>query len=252
MTTEQTYEQAYEAHLNQENDKALSLLDQVLAQDNSYAPAYFLKANIFLLDFENPRQAEAIELFEKAIELNPTSKEYRLAFADGYMQSAFKAFGDDKAQADFYKQAIAVCDFVTNEMESDNYPEDWIAGAYEKKGICYNTLGDLEQAIQNYDMARLMSPRYTHLLIIMSQLKAEGLQDAQGALTTLDEYVEYCETNKDVLVFESELASAYYHRGKLKAEHLSQKEAGLQDLSKALEYENSDFYREEYETIKQS
>jgi tetratricopeptide (TPR) repeat protein len=211
-----------------------------------------LQATIHHHDFENPRRDEAIASYQKAIELNPTSKEYRLALVDGYMGKAFDLFGDAEGQASYYRRAIEVCDFVTNEMESDNYPEDWIAGVYEKKGICYGTLQDYEQAIQNYDMARLMSPRYSHLLTTMAQIKADILNDAEGALAYLNEYVEYCESNKGNTVFENTLAEAYYHRGKLKVAHLNQKEAGLQDLAQALEYENSDFYREEYELVKQA
>ena len=252
MTTEQLYEQAYEAHCNQQDSEALSLLAQVMAQDNQYAPAYFLQATILQHDFENPNVEEAIPLYQQAIELNPTSKEYRLSLVDAYMRKAFELFADSEGQASYYHKAIEVCDFVTNEMESDNYPEDWIAGAYEKKGISYGTLGNYEEAIQNYNTARLMSPRYSHLLTMIAQIKAEVLHDTAGALTAHDEYVAYCEENKGVMVFENTLAEAYYYRGKFKAEQLNQKEAGLQDLAKTLEYENSDFYREEYETIKQS
>lgn len=254
MSAEQFYEQAYEAHLNQEDDKALSLLSQAIAQDSQYAPAYFLQGNIHNLDFENPRRDEAIACYTKAIELNPTSKEYRLALIDAYMGKGFDAFGNAEAQAEYYRQAIAVCDYVTNEMESDNYPEDWIAGAYEKKGISYGTLGNYEEAIQNYDMARLLSPRYMHLLTIIASLKAEQLNDKEGALATLDEYVHFNTEgyweHGDMYAHTINPAEAYYHRGKLKIDHLNQKEAGLQDLAKVLEYENSDFYREEYEMAK--
>lgn len=252
MTTEQLYEQAYEAHCNQEDAKALELLAQTIAQDNQYAPAYFLQGNIHNLNFENPRRDEAIACYTKAIELTPTSKEYRLALIDAYMGKGFDAFGDEEAQAEYYRQAIAVCDYVTNEMESDNYPEDWIAGAYEKKGICYGVLQDYEQAIQNYDMARLMSPRYSHLLTTIADIKKDILNDAEGALAMLEEYVTYCENNKGIIVFENTLAEAYYYRGKLKVTHLNQKEAGLQDLAKAVEFDPSDFYKEEFELVRQA
>lgn len=246
MDTEELYFLAKEHYDNNDTEAALAQLDELVARE--YVPACVLKASILIGQEE--KQDEIISLYHTAIKVEPTSKEHRLALVDAYLSKAFSLFGDEEAQAKYYQMAITECDYITNEMESDTYPEDWIAGAYEKKGISYGALQKYEEAVQNYDMARLMSPRYSHLLTIIASLKAEQLHDKEGALATLDEYVAYCETNKDVTVFENTLAEAYYHRGKLKIEHLHQKEAGLQDLAKAVEFEPSDFYKEEYESAK--
>lgn len=248
MDTEELYFLAKELYENNNIEAALAQLDELVARE--YVPACVLKASILI--GQEGKQDEIISLYHTAIKFEPTSKEYRLALIDAYMGKAFDLFGDNEAQARYYQMAITECDYITNEMEADNYPEDWIAGAYEKKGICYGTLQDYEQAVQNYDMARILSPRYSHLLTIIAQIKTDILQDVGGALMTLEEYVAYCENNRGVTVFENTLAEAYYYRGKLKIDHLNQKEAGLADLAKAVEFEPSDFYKEEFEMAKQA
>ena len=77
-----------------------------------------------------------------------------------------------------------------------------------------------------------------------------NLGNYEGALATLNEYVEYANNPENAMASDTDKISAYYERGKLKIEHLNQKEEGLKDLKKVLEYDNSDFYKEEYENAK--
>lgn len=258
MSIEELYEEANNAFFNQENEKALGLLDQLLQQNNSYAPAYALKGNIANSDFENPNGMLAIEHYTKAIEAAPTSKEYRLNRANAYMlmpQEMLKKEGFDFENQTkynhFYEKAIADCDYITNEMESDVFPEDWLAGAYDLKAGAYLSMQQFEEAISNYDMAKIMSERYTSASFSqISQIKINSLSDYAGALTTLDEYVAYCNNPESNFATDNVKAEAYYYRGKLKIDFLNDKKGGLQDLEKVLEYDNSDFYKEEYKSSK--
>lgn len=258
MSIEELYQEANNAFIDQENEKALNLLDQLLQQNNDYAPAYALKGNIANSDFDNPNGVLAIEYYTKAIESNPKSKEYRLNRANAYMlmpQEMIKKegfdFENETKHYHFYQKAIADCDYITNEMESDVFPEDWLAGAYELKGGAYLSMQQFEDAISNYDMAKNMSERYASASFSqISQIKINSLNDYEGALATLNDYVDYCNNSESELINDSTKAEAYYYRGKLKIDFLNDKKGGLQDLQKVLEYENSDFYKEEYENAK--
>lgn len=254
MSIQELYEEANSAFFNQENDKANQLLDKILKQDSQYAPAYALKGHIANSDFENPNGTLSIEYYTKAIEANPNSKEYRLDRANAYMlipqeminKEGFN-FDDETKYYHFYEKAIADCDYVTNEMESDEYPEDWIAGAYEKKADAYLSMKQADEAISNYQMAKNMSERYTSGSFSKIATIQESQEKYEDALQTFNEYVAYCNNSESQFADDNTKAEAYYYRGKLKIDWLNQKEDGLADLKKASEFGISDFYTEEYE-----
>lgn len=266
MSIEELYQEANNAFIDQENEKALNLLAQLLQKSNDYAPAYALKGDIVNSDFDNPNGLLAIEYYTKAIESNPNSKEFRYKRANAYTLMPHQIvtkegfdFQNQTKHHHFYEKAIADCDYITNEMESDEYGEDWIAGAYDLKAGAYLSMQKFEEAISNYEAAKGMSDRYASgSLEQIATIKTDFLSDYEGALAILDEYVMYVSNRPaledhephQVVLSDSSKAIPYYKRGKLKIEHLNQKQEGLKDLKKAIEYDDSDFYKEEYENAK--
>lgn len=264
MDTEELYFLAQDHYNNNDIEAALTQLDELIARE--YEPAYILKTNILI--GQAGTNAEKIDLYTKAIEERPNSKEYYIGRAETYL-----SMPNDNSGANFevgnvnlkvsvsniadnnkwYQKAIDDCNHVINVMEADIYPEDWVAGAYEIKAKAEVFLELYENAIFSYDMAKIMSERYSSVsFTMMAALRQNYMHDYEGALAILDDYVAYVESGGfyEGAVSDTMRAEAYYTRGKLKIDYLNQKKEGLQDLKKVLDYDNSEFYQEEYNNNK--
>ncbi len=250
VSPEDLLEQAKDAYFNQENKKAIALIDDLLKKHKDYAPAYFLKANIISMDFENRNDLLALEYYTKAIEAAPTSKEYRLMRADAYIMTPQHLGINLPEHYHFYDKAMEDCDYITNEMESDNYPEDYIAAAYDRKGDIYIHKGEHEEAVNQYNTSRSMSESFITTSFNKIAVLKQGLNDHIGALAAYDELIEIYTTTDSIFISDTDRAVAFWNRGRLKIDYLNQKNEGLADLKKVLEYDDSDFYKEEYENAK--
>lgn len=263
MDTEELYFLAQDHYNNNDIEAALAQLDELIARE--YEPAYILKTNILL--GQAATNAERIDLYTKAIEERPNSKEYYIGRAEAYLSMPHDNGGANFGVGNvnfkvsvsnvtdnnkWYQKAIDDCNHVINVMEPDIYPEDWVAGAYETRAKAEVFLELYEDALMSYDMAKIMSERYSSgSFSMMAGLKQNYLKDYEGALYVLDQYVEYVESggSYEGAVSDDMRFDAYYTRGKLKIEHLNQRKEGMQDCENGLKYMEDEFIREEYNNL---
>lgn len=235
MNIQDLFAEAESAYFNADTAKAHKLLNQILAQDSQHAASYFLKAQIAF--GENSPEA-MFENYKKAIEANPHSKEYRLTLAQAKLAEAHSPALDKQR----VQEVIDDCNYIISEMEADIFPEDWNSGAYELRGQAEALSDRWEEAVFSFDMARIFSPRYNATMVpAMAGIQAEKLNNPEAALALWNEYIEFSENPNNEIFGESDnsRACAYYGRGELKIKHLNQKNDGLADLKKAVEYDSS-------------
>lgn len=105
-------------------DKAIELFDQVIALDNSYAAAYFEKASIL---FNRKEVKGAIDLTQKAIDLQPKNTWYRMQMAEIYLiisdyTNAAKVFEDlivlNPEEKEYYLQLLQIYTQASDENSS--------------------------------------------------------------------------------------------------------------------------------------
>ncbi|HBN05591.1 MAG TPA: hypothetical protein DD434_07355, partial [Bacteroidales bacterium] len=105
-------------------DKAVELFDQVIASDEKYAAAYFEKASIL---FNKKEVKGAIDLTQKAIDLQPKNTWYRMQMAEIYLiisdyTNAAKVLEDlivlNPEEKDYYLQLLQIYTQASDESNS--------------------------------------------------------------------------------------------------------------------------------------
>ncbi len=246
MSLETSFQSANECYFNGDADQAQRLNAVILKENPNYAPALFLEAQ--MAQSNGLSAKKSIILFSKAVENDPQNQEYLATRAELYLLADFDevvAYGFDRDKKYLHK-ALEDADKV---IEIDILSV-YGAQAYEIRSKAHVSLEQYEDAINDWEMCRCVSESHTNIaLSLIGQIKTESMKDYEGALVAYDEFVAYNE-NGGTYASDISKAEAYYYRGKLKIEHLNQKESGLSDLKIASKPGTSDFYTEEYESYK--
>lgn len=155
-------------------EKAISSYETAIQQDPEFYEAYFILANIY----EAEGNEICVDYFQNAYELRSSSKEilYRLAFAqdnfgnkEGAVQNYRKLSTDT---SDFYSHRgyfhiARIKQFDLNELDSAMYlyrqalqVEPQHVESLTNLGICYNDIGDKEQALRHLSEALRYNPDF--------------------------------------------------------------------------------------------
>lgn len=159
--------------------------------------------------FSEEDSSKAVELYTKAIELNP---ENSIAYINrgGLM---YKLGNIERAMKDF-DEAIR--------LDSNN------AMAYYNRGIVKDDMGDEMGALRDYDKSIETNPSFATAYNNRGNLKKK-MNNNQGALKDYDRAIELDPNN----------AIIYYNRGNLKQQILTDYEGALKDYDKAIELNQS-------------
>ena len=168
--------------------KAIEIYKQVLAIDSDFGAAYGAMGDAL---FRLGRYEEAIESFERSIELNTVPSSAATPFL--IMAQAASKLGRSSDANKYYERAIELDPQNVRALESlamarfrekryedalrfitsarDIRPED--ARIYSNIGITLYHLGRLEEAIQNYEKALSLDPSMDQIRASVEQLKEQ-------------------------------------------------------------------------------
>ncbi len=264
---EKAYRNANFLYLNAGIPEAKKIATQILKENPNYAGANFLMGQILQNDFfeknlektpeeqysdENKKLAlendfETLKYFDKALLDDNTNQEWFITRGQLYQAIDFKTATFPRSNNEYLQKAVL--DFTS--AIDINTANEWGASAYIARSESNLLLEKFEDATFDLDMARTFVPHHTsNCLSAIASIKANYMNDYEGALTTLNELVDFVEASEEYSseFAQSQKSSPYYERGKLKIEHLNQKVEGIADLKKASAYSpNDDFYKEEAE-----
>ncbi len=239
-------------HNGGEQSEMKAMLAPVLQQNPNHAEGNYLMGRIIDNNWEiSADKNELLTYYDKAIANDHTHQEWFMIRSQVHSALDFENIYPRKTTKHLENEIADLKSIIDL-----NPTNDWASGAYHYLAGVYVQLERFEDAIAELETLRIFpgdNARYMDTAImLMAEIKAQSMQDYQGALTNYDELVEYVEASEDTtLITNSTKASAYYNRGKLKIEHLNQKNEGLADLKKAHDYlPDDEFYKGEYETSK--
>lgn len=156
-------------------EEAIECYDKVIELNPNYAPAWYNKGVALA---KLGRYEEAIECYKKAVELNPD-----------YVDAWFN-MGVAYAKLGKYEEAIKCYDKVLELNPKDYY-------AWNNKGVALAKLGKYEEAIECYKKAIELNPNY-----------ADAWYNLGLALTKLGKYEEAIKCFDKVLQLKPEYKSA--------------------------------------------
>lgn len=157
--------------------------------------------------FEKKDYLQALENFDKAVELNPT-------LAEAYYFRARVQLDDRKAEADFNK-AIEL---------NPAYPE-----AYFRRGLMKDLSGDSAAALRDYNRAIELNPKFVDAYMTRAVLY---LLDNKGALAIAD-YTRVIELKPD--------GTSYYVRGNSYLE-IGEYQKAVTDLTRSIKLDPTYFW----------
>ena len=193
---------------------ALHLPAQAQLIQDPEAVAAVKKGNSLL---QEEQWEEAITLFSKAIEIDPTYPE------------AFVGLGDALRETEDYQAAI------TNYRQAlDINPK--LPLAYNGRGVCYRELGDINMAANDFDNASQLDRKNAEIAANWGDVLINNVQDPVRAMRYLDTAIELDPNN----------AKAYRNRG-LAHTRLREFDDAIKDLNKSIEIDADDY--ETYTTL---
>ena len=167
--------------------------------------------------FREKKPKEAIQLYSKAIELDPTNKEYYNSRANTYYWELKE-----------YENAIK--DY-TKYIQFD---ENW-KGAFCSRGECYINLGKYDLAIEDFNQAIRIDPSWYGPYFSRGQLLAQKGKN-QEAIMDFNKAIELYPTNANASTY----AEYYFNRG-IEKELLGDMNGAIRDYTKTIELNNRHF-----------
>lgn len=173
---------AQAAHLNLTQGTKKTLTQKPTASPGAYE--FYLKGKYYHLQMTSEGNWMAIEMFQKAIEMD---SHFALAYAglgDAYAHHYHLVDPPDKFWLDQAQEQ------VQKALEIDpNLPQ-----AHKALGHCYDHLGEIQKASEEYQKALAVDPKYTDAQIGLGQSYCalgryeEALSQLQGALAAHPEF----------------------------------------------------------------
>jgi len=202
-------------------EEALTSVEQCIASDTTNYRGFFLKGRTL----ENLyRHNDAITALQKALRLNPDSRETKSALASLYLFS-----GQPEISAQFYEQLATAephinrwkISWATALMAARNFHNaleqlliveqtdttNWLV--YKNMGDCYFRLDSLWQTYDSYYKALNLNPNNKNLWGTLTGLLVSN-DESEGAITVGNEAISIDSTNVEVWRF---LGVAYYKSG---------------------------------------
>ena len=184
---------------------AQQLLDEVLAQDSTFAPALYSYHNIELM-YGNLSEAQA--LVREAIEFSPSEQSYRDKFDE--LRDLINQVKDAQREVD--AQNYDAAKRIYNDLIAKN-PS--IAEIYYRLGFVAIQEDDFDAARDNFDKASILAPSVEKYTKAKGILAARILQDAQKAYNMNDMITAERKAQTSIRI-SPEFASAYSILGVIK------------------------------------
>ena len=206
---------------------AQALLDEVLAQDSTFAPALYAYHEIELM-FGNLTEAQT--KVREAIEYSPSEQSYRDRFDE--LRDLINQVKDAQREVD--SQNYEAAKRIYNELIQAN---PTIAETYYRLGFVAIQENDYDEARDNFDKASILAPTVEKYTKAKNILAGKILQEATASLR-MNDIITAERKAKTALRINSEFGSAYGLLGYIK---LKQGDIGsaLENYEKAVEYNPS-------------
>ncbi|MEA3392288.1 MAG: tetratricopeptide repeat protein [Candidatus Marinimicrobia bacterium] len=203
---------------------AQELLNEILAQDSTFAPALFTYHNIELM-YGNLSEAQA--LVRKAIEFSPSEQSYRDKFDE--LRDLINQVKDAQREVDGANYDAAKR--IYNELIEKN-PS--VAEIYYRLGFVAIQEEDYDTARDNFDKSSILAPSVEKYAKAKNILAGKILQEAQRAIKMGDMLTAERKTLTSLRI-NPEFGSAYSVLGyiKLKSGDIS---AAIENMEKAIKY----------------
>ncbi len=203
---------------------AQELLNEILAQDSTFAPALFAFHNIELM-YGNLSEAQA--LVRKAIEFSPSEQSYRDKFDE--LRDMINQVKDAQREVDGANYEAAKR--IYNELIANN---PTVAEIYYRLGFVAIQEEDYDIARDNFDKASILAPNVDKYAKAKNILAGKILREAQKAINMGDLLTAERKT-LTALRINPEFGSAYSVLGyiKLKSGDIS---AAIENMEKAVMY----------------
>ena len=203
---------------------AQELLDEVLAQDSTFAPGLYSYHNIELM-YGNLSEAQA--LVRKAIEFEPSEQSYRDKFDE--LRDLINQVKDAQREVD--AQNYEAAKRIYNELIAAN-PS--VAEIYYRLGFVAIQEDDYDAARDNFDKASILAPSVEKYTKAKGILAAKILQEAQKAVHVGDMITAERKALTAIRI-NPEFGSAYSVLGyiKLRQGDIS---SAIENMEKAVEY----------------
>jgi len=201
------------------------LLDEVLAQDSTFAPALYAYHNIELM-YGNLTEAQS--LVREAIEHSPSEQSYRDKFDE--LRDLINQVKDAQREVD--SQNYDTAKRIYNEIIIAN---PTIAEIYYRLGFVAIQEDDYDAARDNFDKASILAPTVDKYAKAKNILAGKILQEAQGAMRMNDMLTAERKT-RTALRINPDFGTAYELLGyiKLKQGDIT---AAIENMEKAVEYD---------------
>jgi tetratricopeptide (TPR) repeat protein len=200
------YNQWIYAKGDADKDKAIELWDKAIKLNPKQAKAHFFRSYT-LLQLKKPDQA--LEGYNFAIDADP-----KFAFAY-YLRGITKHlyFKDLRGALADFNQAIKLKPKL---------------GFYNNRAVVKRQLNDIKGALADYDKAIEINPKYAPPYVNRAFLRFGQLQDYKGASADVEKAIK----------LDPELAFAYVQRGIMKLSKLKDTKGALSDCNKAIELDS--------------
>ncbi len=224
---QQKVEQAQKMLENFDAAAAQELLDEVLAQDSTFAAAFYTYHNIELM-YGNLTEAQS--LVRKAIEINTSEQSYRDKFDE--LRDLINQVKDAQREVDGANYDAAKR--IYNELIAKN-PS--IAEIYYRLGFVAIQEEDYDTARDNFDKASILAPTVDKYTKAKNILAGKVLQEAQKALKMGDMITAERKVQTSLRI-NPEFGSAYSVLGyiKMKSGEIS---SVIDNMEKAVNYNPS-------------
>jgi tetratricopeptide (TPR) repeat protein len=206
---------------------AQQLLDEILAQDSTFAPAIYAYHNIELM-YGNLSEAQS--LVRSAIELSPADQTYRDKFDE--LREMIQQVKEAQREVDNgnYEAAKRIYTDLIEKNPS-------VAEIYYRLGFVAIQEDDYDAARDNFDKASILAPSVEKYTKAKEILAAKILQEATQALKLGDMITAERKTNT-ALRINPEFGSAYSMLGYIKLRQ-GEISAAIENMEKAVNYDPS-------------
>lgn len=206
----ESYELGKKAFDEKSYTEAQIYLEEVLREKDNFADVYNMLGYIY---YAASRRNDAIECFEKALQINPNYTEVSLNLAVIYNE-----MGEfDKAQGVYAKAKEAGKSSSTSYL--DPFAKGKLANMHAEIGTIYQTLGFYREAVDEYKKAIALRPTFVD---IKNKL-GTAYRDMRDYSKAIKEFEEAVTINPEYAPVRINLGITYYAMGqieKAKAEWL--------------------------------
>lgn len=204
LTTEEWFIMGFGAQQNKQYNDAMVYYNQAVKLSNDDRLTSMIYNNLGTVKAELELHKEAVQDYDKAVELNPQYAE------------AYNNRGNTKTRLGQYAEAIQDYD-ETIKLNPK------LAEAYNNRGNAKAELGQCTEAIQDYDKAIELNPKYAKAYYNRGNAKAE-----------LEQYSEAIQDYDIAIELNPKSAKAYSNRGNAKVA-LRQYNESIKDYNRAIE-----------------